>query len=99
MWSSPQLAPSELLGASQDAAVPLSNAGDVLSRTYTAVEIDSVVYARHMQRIIEDIHADHFQKDLRAEGNYARMVVDLLEAHRANAARLLEKLLQEQTTL
>ena len=95
-----EVVPSELLRASQDAAVvPLNEAGDVLSRAYTAVEIDSAVYERHMQRIVEDIHSDHFQKDLRAEGNYARMVVDLIEAHRANAARLLEKLLQQQTTL
>ena len=94
-----EVVPSELLRASLDAAVPLNEAGDVSSLAYTAVEIDSVVYARHMQRIVEDIHADHFQKDLRAEGNYARMVVTLLEAHRANAARLLDKILQQQTTL
>jgi hypothetical protein len=87
-----EIVPSDLLHAWSLTAVPLSGAADLPARRNTTVEFDSALYGPDLVRIAEDVHTDEFQRDLRAESNYARVVVDLLDAHRATAATLLEKL-------
>jgi len=75
-----EIVPGDLLRT----AMPMKEAVDV--------EFDRALYAPELQRVFEDLHTDSFQRDLRAEENYARALVDLLEAHRAHAETLLEKL-------
>ena len=92
-----EIVPSDLLNAWSETTVPQKEMADLLVSGNTTAKFDSESYAPERLRISADIHADNFQRDLRAESNYARMVAYLLDTHRARAATLLEKLIQNQT--
>jgi hypothetical protein len=87
-----QIVPSEILHAWRGTTVGTREAEESLAKASATTQIDSAPFIQALLRISQEIHTEDFQRDLRAESNYARVVVDLLQALRVQTAKLLEKL-------